>query len=248
LVRSGPPARPSAACCRRGWQADLGARSDDADGSDEQTHRPFLAGEDILAQLGRPACRRCRDAAFPDVTLSPSVLRCLGAATIEAPMIWPLIARKPAVESAASKRSNTTSIAGFPRDLGSRQRFAKGPDRIGVGHRVGKPETEKAHERQPVADQLLGPLVRQIVARLHKERLEHQHVIEGRAAALCAVRTRHRALQIAAEQLEIDHRVQPLEAVAFGRDLPQPLVNVKKPCPRIPAPQSEPRAIGSPIV
>ena len=29
-------------------------------------------------------------------------------------MIWPLIAKNPAPESAASKRSNITSIAGFP--------------------------------------------------------------------------------------------------------------------------------------
>jgi len=45
---------------------------------------------------------------------SPSVLRCLGAATIEASMIWPLIAKNPAAESATSKRSNRASIAGFP--------------------------------------------------------------------------------------------------------------------------------------
>jgi len=48
---------------------------------------------------------------------SPSVLRCFGAATIEASMIWPLIARNPAAESTASKRSNTTSIAGLPASL-----------------------------------------------------------------------------------------------------------------------------------
>ena len=81
-------------------------------------------------------------------------------------MIWPLIARNPAVASAASKRSNRTSIAGLARDPGARQRFAKGPDRIGVRHRVGQPEAEKAHERQPVADQVFGALVRQIVAGL----------------------------------------------------------------------------------
>jgi hypothetical protein len=67
----------------------------------------------LLPQLGRLACPRCRDAAFFDVTLSPSVLRCLGVAMIEASMIWPLIARKPAAASAASKRSNTTLIAGW---------------------------------------------------------------------------------------------------------------------------------------
>ena len=45
---------------------------------------------------------------------SASVLRCFGAATIVASMIWPPIARKPAFVSAASKRLNRTSIAGLP--------------------------------------------------------------------------------------------------------------------------------------
>jgi hypothetical protein len=35
------------------------------------------------------------------------------------------------------------------------ERFAEGLDRLGVLHRVGEPE--KAHERQPVTDQELGP-------------------------------------------------------------------------------------------
>jgi hypothetical protein len=37
------------------------------------------------------------------------------------------------------------------------------------------------------------------------------------------------ALQIRSKQFEIDHRAQPLQAVAFGRELLQPLVNVEKP-------------------
>jgi hypothetical protein len=45
---------------------------------------------------------------------SPSVLRCLGAATIVASMICPPLARKPAADSAPSKRANRTSIAGLP--------------------------------------------------------------------------------------------------------------------------------------
>jgi hypothetical protein len=66
----------------------------------------------LLAQLGQ-LVRPCgRDAAC--LMFSPSVLRCLGAATIEASMIWPLIAKNPAAESAASKRSNKASIAGLP--------------------------------------------------------------------------------------------------------------------------------------
>jgi hypothetical protein len=39
---------------------------------------------------------------------------CLGAATIEASMICPPMARNPAARSAASKRANSTSMAGLP--------------------------------------------------------------------------------------------------------------------------------------
>jgi hypothetical protein len=67
------------------------------------------------------------------------------------------------------------------------------------------------------------------VARLQNERLEHQHVIKRRPPAFRAVRARHRPLQIRPEHFEIDHRAQPLQAVALGRELLQPLVNVKKP-------------------
>src|ERR1700683_5429066 len=45
---------------------------------------------------------------------SPSVLRCFGAATIVASMLWPPIARNPAAERRAAKRLNRTSIAGVP--------------------------------------------------------------------------------------------------------------------------------------
>jgi len=41
------------------------------------------------------------------------------------------------------------------RDPGAGQRLAKAPDRIGIGHRVGQPQAEKPHKRQPVADQSL---------------------------------------------------------------------------------------------
>ena len=129
----------------------------------------------------------------------------------------------------------------FPRDPGARQRLAEDPDRVGVRHRIGHPQTEKAHERQPVADQIFGPLVRQIVAGLQDQRFEHQHVVEGRAAAFRAVRAQHRALQIRPEQREIHHPIQPFQAVALGRKLLQSLVNVEKSClPPHSAPQCDP--------
>src|SRR5437016_10462015 len=49
---------------------------------------------------------------------------------------------------------------------GLRQRLAKQPDRGGIRHRVLEFQIEKAHERQPVTDQVLGLLVREIVQRL----------------------------------------------------------------------------------
>ncbi len=121
----------------------------------------------LLAQLGwlcRP-CRRNRPCLMSRFSLS--VLRCFGAATIEASIIWPLIARNPAVVSAASKRSNRPrSPAG--RRSGPASGFAKSPDRVGVRHRIGKSQPEKTHKRQPVPDQIFGPLIRQIVAGLQK--------------------------------------------------------------------------------
>jgi hypothetical protein len=104
----------------------------------------------------------------------------------------------------------------FALDLGSRQCFAKGPDRIRIRHCVGKPQTEKAHERQPVLDQILGSLVRQAVAGLQDRRLEHQHMIESRPIASRSLRARYRSFQIAAEQLEINEYIQPFQLIALG--------------------------------
>jgi len=44
-------------------------------------------------------------------------------------------------------------------NLGSGQRLAEGPDCIGARHRVGETQSEKAHEQQPVLDQVFGALV-----------------------------------------------------------------------------------------
>jgi hypothetical protein len=97
-----------------------------------------------------------------------------------------------------------------------------------VGHCVGQPEAKEAHERHPVSDRILGALIRQVAAGRQHQRLDHQPMVERRPAAFRAVRARHRPLQIRPKQFEIDHRAQPLQAVAFGRELLQPLVNVKK--------------------
>src|SRR6266566_513174 len=49
---------------------------------------------------------------------------------------------------------------------GLRQRLAKQPNRGGIRHRVLELQIEKAHERYAVADQVLSPIVREIVERL----------------------------------------------------------------------------------
>src|SRR5271170_213902 len=106
---------------------------------------------------------------------SPSVLRCLGAATIEASMIWPLIAKNPAVESAVSKRSNRTSIAGFPAIRARVSASRKVHIVLASGTVSASPRPR--NRRQPVPDQVFGAFVRQIVAGLQNQRLEHQHMI-----------------------------------------------------------------------
>src|SRR5215213_9052439 len=117
-------------------------------------------------------------------------------------MICPLMARNPAWRRAASKRANSTSMAGLS-SIRARQRLAEGPDRVRIRHRVAEPEPEEAHEGEPVLDQERGALVLEAIARLQDENLEHEHVIEERAAALGAVRARHRPDKIRPEQRDV---------------------------------------------
>jgi hypothetical protein len=58
---------------------------------------------------------------------------------------------------------------------------------------------------------------------------EHEHVIERRPPTLRAIPPRNRRLQRRAEQFEIDEPVQALQIVALGRQLRQPLVDIKEP-------------------
>ena len=112
---------------------------------------------------------------------------------------------------------------------GTRQRLAEGPDRVRVRHRIGQPEPEKAHERKPVLDQELGPLVRQAVAGLQDQHLPHQHMVERRTTAATAVGARHSPLQIRPEKLKIHQTIQPLKRVALRRKLLQTLLNIEEP-------------------
>ena len=95
-------------------------------------------------------------------------------------------------------------------DLSSGQRLAEGPDGVRVRHRVGQAQAQKAHEGQTVLDGELSALVREAVAGLQGENLEHEDVIERRSPALGAVGSWHRLLQIRPEQLEVDDLYNPL--------------------------------------
>lgn len=70
---------------------------------------------------------------------------------------------------------------------------------------------QKAHERLPVLDQIVAPLVRKPVHRQKDQHIEHQNMIEGGASAACPVRARNRAFKIPPERLGIDDRRDPLD-------------------------------------
>ena len=146
--------------------------------------------------------------------------------TIEASMIWPLNRPESRLPPAPHQSARTQPRSPVSRRSahGARQRLAARSRSWArcVRHDVGQPQADpKAHKRQPARGQLqdnLGSLVRQIVADLQDQRLEHQHVIERRPPAFRAVRARHRPLQIRPKQFEIDHRAALQAAVAFGRE------------------------------
>src|SRR5262249_41167587 len=69
---------------------------------------------------------------------------------------------------------------------GLRQGLAKQPDRGGIRHRVLELQIEKTHERYAVADQVLSPIVREIVERLQHHDLELQDRIVGACDQRCS--------------------------------------------------------------
>src|SRR3712207_6386970 len=116
----------------------------------------------------------------------------------------------------------------FATDLRPRERLTKGPDRVGVRHRVSQTQPEEAHEGEPVLDQELRAFVREAVAGLKDQSLEHEHQVERRAAALRAVGARDRPGEVRAEQLEVDDGAQPLEVVSLGGELLQAIIKIEK--------------------
>src|SRR5260370_20785698 len=114
---------------------------------------------------------------------------------------------------------------------GLRQRLAKQPDRGGIRYWLLEFQIEKAHERQPVADQVLVLLVREIVERLQHHDLELQDRVIGLAAgvalALLGLRLRHR-LDVSAEILPSHHLLDRLQRIALAADRLQPALNIEK--------------------
>src|SRR5256885_548333 len=102
---------------------------------------------------------------------------------------------------------------------GLRQRLAKQPDRGGIRHRVLELQIEKAHERYAVADQVLSPIVREIVERLQHQDLELQDRVIGLAAgvalALLGLRLRH-GLDVSTEILPWHDLLDRFQRIAQG--------------------------------
>ena len=67
------------------------------------------------------------------------------------------------------------------------------------GTRSESPRPQEPHEGQPVVDQELGPLVRQIVGRLDHQNLQHHHRIVRRSPTVRAARIGKRLLQLRPE-------------------------------------------------
>lgn len=123
----------------------------------------------------------------------------------------------------------------------ARQLLAVKPDRLGIGHSLVQRQSREAHERQPIAQLVLGLLVRQRVEPLQHKGAEHQHRVVGRPATAAAIRARQRRLKLRTERLEVHHGAQPLQRVARGRQPPQSLLRVEEaPLSRHAAPPPSP--------
>src|SRR4051794_30845473 len=113
---------------------------------------------------------------------SSSVLRCFGQGTIEASMIWPPMVRQPGLTQRRVKTGEQDLDGRTSLDRSAGESLAEGPNRVCVRHRVGQAQAQKAHKREPIFDEELGALVGAAVTGLEDKQLEHEDVIEGRAA------------------------------------------------------------------
>ncbi|EGE46695.1 Hypothetical protein APO_2757 [Acetobacter pomorum DM001] len=108
------------------------------------------------------------------------------------------------------------------------QTLTKQPDRFGIRHAVRQPQSQKAHERQAVVDQILCPFIRQIVQRLDDQNFEHQHRIKRRTSAFTSVRIGQSQLQIRAEHLKIHSPGKGLQLIAKPAQPSKALFNIKE--------------------
>src|ERR1700756_3774303 len=103
--------------------------------------------------------------------------------------------------------------------------------RGGIRHWVLEVEIKKAHERQAVADQILGLLIREIVERLQHHDLELQDRIVGLATsvalALLGLRLGH-ALDVSAQVLPPHDLLDRFQRITFGADRLKPALNIEK--------------------
>src|SRR5262249_9092342 len=92
-------------------------------------------------------------------------------------------------------------------------------------------QIEKAHERYAVADQVLSPIVREIVERLQHHDLELQDRVIGLAAgvalALLGLRLRH-GLDVSTEILPWHDLLDRFQRIAQSADRLQPALNIEK--------------------
>src|SRR5438876_5525755 len=92
-------------------------------------------------------------------------------------------------------------------------------------------QIEKAHERYAVADQVLSPIVREIVERLQHQDLELQDRVIGLAAgvaiALLGLRLRH-GLDVSTEILPWHELLDRCQRIAQGANRLQPALNIEK--------------------
>jgi hypothetical protein len=117
-----------------------------------------------------------------------------------------------------------------------RQRLAIQPQRGGVRHRILQPQTQEAHERQPVAHLVFHLFVGQVVQRLHHQCLEDQHRVPRLAPGGTPALRRWRAhrlprqcrLELGAEAFPRNHRRQHHQRVLLPVQAFIPPAQIKK--------------------
>ena len=112
----------------------------------------------LLPQFGGLCCPVVRDAALLDLTLFGLAVALLWRGDDRGIDDLTAHRQKPSRCQRRIKALEQDFDRRFALDLGSRQGFAKGPDRIRIRHHAGKPQTEKAHELStPERNYIGGP-------------------------------------------------------------------------------------------